>query len=172
MGGMGSADVQPRHYSSNIGGSVMLGADHRPKQMGEQTTTGICSPISHQKLASSTKRSAASSRWGEPHRKRISGSLFGDITGFAAAGAGDRRDDAVLAEHSGVATGPELTVLTRTPRGSTPGRLARSLAAARAKVLSVEEIADLLDDCLGCSPGSRTALKMAKGLGRTAGGPV
>jgi transposase len=42
-----------------------------------------------------------------------------DITGFAAAGAGYRRDDAVLAEHSGVATGPQLTVLTRTPRGST-----------------------------------------------------
>ncbi|HKH39011.1 MAG TPA: hypothetical protein VKA82_17810 [Rubrobacter sp.] len=56
---------------------------------------------------------------GEPPRQRISGSLFGDIPGFAAAGAGDRRDDAVLAEHSGVATGPELTVLTRTPRGST-----------------------------------------------------
>jgi hypothetical protein len=30
----------------------MLEADHRPKQIGEQTTTGICSPISHQKLAS------------------------------------------------------------------------------------------------------------------------
>ena len=50
MGGMGSADGQPRHYSSNIGGSVMLEADHRAKQMGEQTTTGICSPISHHKL--------------------------------------------------------------------------------------------------------------------------
>jgi hypothetical protein len=51
MGGMGSADGKPRHYSSNIGGWVMLEADHRPKQIGEQTTTGICSPISHQKLS-------------------------------------------------------------------------------------------------------------------------
>jgi hypothetical protein len=51
MGGMGSDDGKPRHYSSNIGGWVMLEADHRPKQMGEQTTIGICSPISHQKLA-------------------------------------------------------------------------------------------------------------------------
>jgi hypothetical protein len=51
MGGMGSDDGKPRHYSSNIGGWVMLEADHRPKQIGEQTTTGICSPISHQKLS-------------------------------------------------------------------------------------------------------------------------
>jgi hypothetical protein len=50
MGGMGSAELQPRHHSPNVGGSVMLKADHRPKRMGEPMSTVVCSPISHQKL--------------------------------------------------------------------------------------------------------------------------
>jgi hypothetical protein len=52
MGGLGGAEGQPRHYSPDVGGSVILEADHRPKRMEEPTSTVVCSPISHQKLSS------------------------------------------------------------------------------------------------------------------------
>jgi hypothetical protein len=48
----------------------MLEADHRPKQMGEQTTTGICSPISHQKLASAVEVEANLIRAAEESGRR------------------------------------------------------------------------------------------------------
>jgi hypothetical protein len=56
---------------------------------------------------------------GEPSHYRAGGSLFGGISGFDAAGAGDRLGDIVLAEPQRVETGPGLTVLTQTPRGPT-----------------------------------------------------
>ncbi|HVD35156.1 MAG TPA: hypothetical protein VNB93_05435 [Rubrobacter sp.] len=70
-----------------------------------------------------------------------------------------------------MATGPGLTVLTGHLADKPPSRLALELAAARAKVLSVEEIADRLGDFFRLlSPGSRTGLKIAKGLGMTLAG--
>src|SRR5215208_4667653 len=62
MGGLGSADGQPRHYSPDVGGSVILQADHRPKRMEEPTSTVVCSPISHQKLSSFFGAAAAGQR--------------------------------------------------------------------------------------------------------------
>jgi len=62
-------------------------------------------------------------------------------------------------------------VLTGHLADKPPSRLALELAAARAKVLSVEEIADRLGDFFRLlSPGSRTGLKIAKGLGMTLAG--
>src|ERR671911_3043209 len=50
MGGLGSAELQPRHHSPNVGGSMILESDHRPKRMGEPMPKVVRSSISHQKL--------------------------------------------------------------------------------------------------------------------------
>ena len=51
MGGLGRPYGQPGHRSPNVGGSVMLEADHRPTRMREQMPVVVCSPISHRKLS-------------------------------------------------------------------------------------------------------------------------
>jgi hypothetical protein len=51
VSGLGSPYGQPRHHIPNVGGSVILEADYRPKRMGEPMSTVVCSPISHRKIS-------------------------------------------------------------------------------------------------------------------------